>query len=538
MFLLRERQTRSDPWTAATKRLFSRQFASYESGFEHSRTLRGHSGCVNTLAFDGDGRMLATGGDDCAVLIWNAVDLLTPSKPVASYSGHYSNIFSIAFGSYSNILYSCGNDGLLVRYDISRAGNLGIAVAPESTEVAHESFAALKLSICPKNDNIVLTSGQDGSIALWDMRCSSRRLQGRISSSNCQNCVTFNPTMPDLFLSSDDAGHIILRDLRMSGFENSDKKLYQYVTQLCETSRLQIANPIDTTSVVFSPCGKMFAATMQKWRPTLYSTSDSFPIAIFKSESDGLWHKSSLSSLSTARVLHGYSSSCTIKSGAFGDSTLIDYLGNCAQESMGSEHSSNRWYIESNEQGGGGLVFSVGSDDRRAYVWEVPKVSFLMDRRTQCEKFTEWSNASAIIYADNNGKSVKPFEICKEAYSIDYGALDDMKKNKTDTQPRKNNKFSNDFFGLVSPESENDKNEDLQLVIIMTLRDTLWRTPTEEYSDNTSFPSPTSSGSSWITEYDKSDHSKSEGSGEEMVGDNVQTKRKRSLDDDGNESDI
>jgi hypothetical protein len=48
------------------------QLAQKEFGtpYKFSRAYKGHFGCVNALAYSsGEGRLLATGGDDCRVLV-------------------------------------------------------------------------------------------------------------------------------------------------------------------------------------------------------------------------------------------------------------------------------------------------------------------------------------------------------------------------------------------------------------------------------------------------------------------------------------
>jgi WD40 repeat protein len=36
-----------------------------------TRMLEGHEGCVNTVAFDPTGRLLVSGSDDQAIMLWN-----------------------------------------------------------------------------------------------------------------------------------------------------------------------------------------------------------------------------------------------------------------------------------------------------------------------------------------------------------------------------------------------------------------------------------------------------------------------------------
>lgn len=74
--------------------------------FKSRKTLSYHSGCVNAIQFSPDGHMLASGGDDLEVLIWNVDSMGETWKPVKGFKGHLSNIFSIQFDSKAKNLLS------------------------------------------------------------------------------------------------------------------------------------------------------------------------------------------------------------------------------------------------------------------------------------------------------------------------------------------------------------------------------------------------------------------------------------------------
>ena len=57
--------------------------------------LKGHFGCVNAAVFSHDGTMIASGGDDTRVLLWNTDQLQL--GPRSTFTGHASNIFCTAF---------------------------------------------------------------------------------------------------------------------------------------------------------------------------------------------------------------------------------------------------------------------------------------------------------------------------------------------------------------------------------------------------------------------------------------------------------
>ncbi|KAJ3243761.1 hypothetical protein HDU78_011828 [Chytriomyces hyalinus] len=397
-----------------------------DASFPHSRSLKAHTGCVNAIAFDGTGQYLASGGDDCVVLIWDTHRSYKES-PVARFKGHLSNIFSIAFTSNNEFLYSGANDGLLLKYDMNQGVSLyntasasrNAGVGPVDIVEADE-HSVLKVAIQPENDNIVLTCGQGGSISLWDFRCRTNQCeQGSIVGVTSVNCVAFNPAMPNLFLSCDDFGNIILRDMRMAFKSrgettveiNGEGGIRTFVTTLAEVHSPFQSNPLDITSLAFSPCGSMFASTSQKWRPTLYSLQDPFPICTFKSKVDGIQFPRSDSAPAASAMagafVEGYSSACTIKSGAFGDAHAGGYLAGHTEEDASFPSS--------------GYVFGVGSDDQRAYVWHVPSAAWLLDRRLDVEGAFCLGNHEAsrtVANTDVLGNKKIPFQVDEELFAL------------------------------------------------------------------------------------------------------------------------
>jgi hypothetical protein len=61
----------------------------YAAGFPHHTSLKAHESCVNALSCsNGNGKYLASGGDDKVVQLWSILgDLGGEQKPVARYRG-------------------------------------------------------------------------------------------------------------------------------------------------------------------------------------------------------------------------------------------------------------------------------------------------------------------------------------------------------------------------------------------------------------------------------------------------------------------
>lgn len=108
-------------------RIFHRSIKSNESlvkRFGKIHTLKGHSGCVNTILFSESGDHLISGSDDKKIIIY---DVNTGSLLVKYKTIHKNNIFFAKDLPYSDHkIISCGGDGRVVLMDIETTSNLNL----------------------------------------------------------------------------------------------------------------------------------------------------------------------------------------------------------------------------------------------------------------------------------------------------------------------------------------------------------------------------------------------------------------------------
>ncbi|KAI0081531.1 WD40 repeat-like protein [Panus rudis PR-1116 ss-1] len=327
-----------------------------EEGFPYSRKLSGHSSCVNAITFsNGDGRLLASAGDDPFIQLWDFYqDELT--GPSYHLIGHNANIFSLAFSCSNQFLYSGDTDAKIRKYDVSRWTTHSATPGRPLATLERHRDSIRALSCHPENDEIVLSASDDGIVYLHDFRVGNGpRAQGHLYGGPSFTGVQYHPVMPHLFVTGDALGGVCLRDSRMAMDSYTIHKqgiINEYVTSLAKYPHNHLTRP-EIGSITFDKTGEKLAVTMLHYLPTIYALLDPFPIATCSGRNlpDGT---------PVPAGERTYSNSCTIKHGSFGGPSLdVDEY------------------------------YSAGSDDFRAYVWKIPSIESLTAARIEV-KVEDW----------------------------------------------------------------------------------------------------------------------------------------------------
>jgi WD40 repeat protein len=77
--------------------------------------LDGHEGPVLCAAVSLDGTLIASGGTDGKVRVWNTVD----GALLLTFAGHAGAVRTVAFGPDAGVVYSGGEDGTLRRWPVA-----------------------------------------------------------------------------------------------------------------------------------------------------------------------------------------------------------------------------------------------------------------------------------------------------------------------------------------------------------------------------------------------------------------------------------
>ena len=140
--------------------------------------VTGYEGQVFSVSFSPDSRLLASGGIESLIRLWD----VSSRKTVATLTGHTDQIYSVSFSPDGRLLASGGLDEYLVKlWDVSSGETVATFSGHRGT-VGAAVFSP---------DGRLLASGGGGTVKLWDV--SSGELAATLTHEGFIRSLSFSP---------------------------------------------------------------------------------------------------------------------------------------------------------------------------------------------------------------------------------------------------------------------------------------------------------------------------------------------------------
>ena len=193
------------------------------NGGHELRVLQGHTNWVRSVAFNPDGRILASGSDDGNVRLWE----VNSGRELQVLQGHTDKVHCVTFRPDGRMLASCSDDGTIRLWN-SEDGQLISAI---------EGRIQPQMMCLFKDDTLLAIGDAKGVIEIWDLASLQKQTTYTFQSGTITR-LDFLPSTQELVSASDD-GSICVIDVVTGKRRLIRQELHCFHTNIFKTIGLR-----------------------------------------------------------------------------------------------------------------------------------------------------------------------------------------------------------------------------------------------------------------------------------------------------------
>ncbi|MEW5959713.1 MAG: WD40 repeat domain-containing protein, partial [Chloroflexota bacterium] len=129
-------------------------------------SLKGHLDMIRSLAFSPKGQVLASGGDDKTIILWDVATRQPLTQPLLD---HTAQVLSLAFSPDGRLLASGSEDGRVMLWDVPDGLDAGSTPPRLLGRPLVNGDRAWRLAFSPDGRLLASAGRNDGAIMLWQV---------------------------------------------------------------------------------------------------------------------------------------------------------------------------------------------------------------------------------------------------------------------------------------------------------------------------------------------------------------------------------